>query len=694
MLLILLVCIAWTSWLIFLALVPNKAANLLMDTSSYDNGQFWLFNDANPHLILAGAIGLVVVDICYLFVTLRMLLWRDKLFGSAFQSQPDNVDVSFSWMRSEGPLYQRLRHLWDDLTAFEGRNRKKWNAFLKLFDLAMETAMLRQLLQSGSPASLTYGFAGFLSLNALSCVVNVITDRFSALTEIFIDSVFDLCAAVLFPIVTLVYCYYNFDLDREVYLTYLEKLPPGSFEHLARSFADQSEIALFRVNFDSLRIDSLLDFALRISMNLTFCYRFERVLRAIVWTRHRELIIHRLRPAKITRASQNSVPKGISAGFVAICFAVLLSTHKAIADSKALCAPHPECVVYAHRWETNDEQCPCLILIDIDTEPKTYQEWLNPVDAYDKVKTLAGAGLLTSLQVINRQLLTWPDELRKCRDLKVIQMIYTSTQHIPSWTKELKCLETIQVEGKYGNPNLLGLPDNVFSDLPQLSMIHLGLHENIDRIPPLSGVPNLQSLSLAWITQLRTLPSFEHVPKLGRLILSLLPSMEQLPDMSPLQSLVEFVVLRPNHMCCNGFLGTCNLSHISCQSYPWSRTPAASCMMNHTNVSLPVTPYLGNTDTQKAFEKFAPLICQPSSFDSPDYLSFPTKETIEMCDGKPYRQCFLSGNRTGLCYNTRFQVLSCLADDNYIALRRLQIEKKVGPRCDPGEEKWLGCISG
>ncbi|KAF1777959.1 hypothetical protein GQ600_23216 [Phytophthora cactorum] len=83
MLLILLVCIAWTSWLIFLALVPNKAANLLMDTSSYDNGQFWLFNDANPHLILAGAIGLVVVDFCYLFVTLRMLLWRDKLFGSA-----------------------------------------------------------------------------------------------------------------------------------------------------------------------------------------------------------------------------------------------------------------------------------------------------------------------------------------------------------------------------------------------------------------------------------------------------------------------------------------------------------------------------------------------------------------------------------------------------------------------------------
>ncbi|EEY55183.1 uncharacterized protein PITG_09076 [Phytophthora infestans T30-4] len=106
--------------------------------------------------------------------------------------------------------------------------------------------------------------------------------------------------------------------------------------------------------------------------------------------------------------------------------------------------------------------------------------------------------------------------------------------------------------------------------------------------------------------------------------------MEQLPDMAPLQNLVEFVVLRPNHLCCNGFLGACNLSHVSCQ---------------------------------KAFERFAPLICQPSSFDTADDLSFPTKETIEMCEGKPYRQCFLPGNRPGL----------------------------FGPKCDPIEEKWLGC---
>lgn len=48
--------------------------------------------------------------------------------------------------------------------------------------------MLGQLLQSGSPVSVTFGFAAFLAVNSLSCVLNVLTDRFSALTEVLIDS--------------------------------------------------------------------------------------------------------------------------------------------------------------------------------------------------------------------------------------------------------------------------------------------------------------------------------------------------------------------------------------------------------------------------------------------------------------------------------------------------------------------------
>ncbi|KAG6618563.1 uncharacterized protein IUM83_01323 [Phytophthora cinnamomi] len=199
-------------------------------------------------------------------------------------------------------------------------------------------------------------------------------DKVSALTEVFINSVFDLSAAVLFPILTLVYCYYNFDFDREVFLTYLEKLPVGSFEHNARSFADPSEIALFRVNFDSLRISSLLDFTLRISMNLALCFRFERVLQALIRSRYREYA---------SRGVKRTVRK--------------VSTP-------------------AHQ---------------------------NPLEE-------------------------WPEELRKCRGIKTIQLIYTDNRLVPEWAKEFKSLETIQIEGKYESQNLLKLPEDLFINLPQL----------------------------------------------------------------------------------------------------------------------------------------------------------------------------------------------------------------------------------
>eukprot|EP00644_Phytophthora_capsici_P016926 jgi/Phyca11/125643/e_gw1.59.27.1 len=641
-----------------------------MNTGAYDNGRFWYITDANPSVTLVGAAGLVFVAVCYFLVILKMLLWRNKLIPKARRSKSVLNPLS-RMLQVIGPSYDNIQQAWTDLTSYHGKNRKRWNAFLKLVDLAMETVMLRQLLQSGSPVSLTYGFAGFIAFNSLSCIVNVLTDRFSALMEIFIDSIFDLAAAVLFPILTLVYCYYNFDFDRAAYLTYLEKLPLGSFEHNARSFADPSEIALFRVNFDSLRINSsVLDFVLRISMNLTFCYRFERVMVAL-----------------------NPVPKAVTAVFIAISLIALMSTNKAITDSESLCSPHPECVVYAHQWETNNENCPCLILIDIDLSPKYYDEWIYPVNAYDKVTALAASGMLTSLQVINRQLLELPEAIRNCRGLKTIHLMYTSIEEVPVWIKELQNLETIHIEGKYGSQNLRELPDDLFSNLPQLSTIHLGVHLDLKRIPPFSGVPHLQSVSLAWLTQLYELPALDHVPELSRLLMSIMPRLESIPDLSHLRKLVEFVILRPSTLCCNGFTGPCDLDHVSCRTNPVMKTTTTTCLKSASDPSLQVTPFRGSAATKTAFEAFSAGICQDSVFDKVGFLIFPTKETIDMCGGKPFRQCFLPGNITGICYNTRFQVLSCVPDANYIELRRVEIKRGIGPKCDVAEEEWIGCTA-
>lgn len=227
--------------------------------------------------------------------------------------------------------------------------------------------------------------------------------------------------------------------------------------------------------------------------------------------------------------------------------------------------------------------------------------------------------------------------------------------------------------------------------MPRLSVIHFGIHQNLKQIPPLSGVPNLQSLTLAWVTQLHEVPRFDGVPKLRRLILLLLARLERLPDMSPLRDLDEFIIYRPSHICCNGFVGPCDLGHTSCQSNALLHTPPAACLTNDKDPNLAVTPFQGSAATEKLFKKFAPFICGETLFDRLSFLTFPTKETIKMCDGKPFRQCVFPGSIAGICYYTRFQVLSCLPDADYIALRRRQIEKGVGPKCDPIEEKWLGC---
>lgn len=137
MLLILVLCLASTAWLIFVSLAPNEAANWLMNTGDYDNGQFWLIIDANSALTMAGVVGLVIVSLSYLFVVLKMLLWREKILTPAMLRRLErrllgswNGDgsrlESRTWSIIVGPTYRRAHSVWRDLTSFNGRNRKLW----------------------------------------------------------------------------------------------------------------------------------------------------------------------------------------------------------------------------------------------------------------------------------------------------------------------------------------------------------------------------------------------------------------------------------------------------------------------------------------------------------------------------------------------------------------------------------------
>jgi len=366
-----------------------------------------------------------------------------------------------------------------------------------------------------------------------------------------------------------------------------------------------------------------------------------------------------------------------------------------------------------------------------------------PPDMTDRVKTLASAGLLQQLQLINRQLLRWPEELRRCtslrtmydllhvespyahhssrlmivsldcpkitdlhqyrRDSELGQRVHGPASPVRRHTRSLAQKGIVSyalgfsffncrhIEGKVGSRNLVTLPSDLFGGLSSLTYLHLGNHHNLVAIPRFDGVPNLRSITLAILLSLTELPSFEKIPELESLMLPHVPRVVAIPDMAPLAKLTRFAVFRPNHLCCNGFLGSCNLEDAFCQYDPVFGIPAATCLE-------PSSPLIATEATRQVFHRFSAVVCQglaaPFAIDA--LSDMPSPDRIASCAGVPYRHCDVPGVTSingveGMCYSSRMQVIACNMDPLFIRVRRVEIERGVGPPCDPQEEAWLGC---
>jgi len=223
---------------------------------------------------------------------------------------------------------------------------------------------------------------------------------------------------------------------------------------------------------------------------------------------------------------------------------------------------------------------------------------------------------------------------------------------------------------------LANLPSDLFSEMPHLRYIQLGLHQRMVRLPPLDGVPSLCCLILARMSGITELPSFARVTELERLEFTVTKQLSWLPDLAPVGPIVHLAVHQGAFLCCNGFLGTCDLTNPFCKGTTCLEDP-----------SLKATPA-----TLQVVDKFSSSVCQPYTGVS----QTPTTESIQMCEGVPFRQCHLPGlepNTTvvGMCYNHRMQVLACNPDPVKIQVRVRQIQEGVGDPCDPIEEAWLGC---
>lgn len=198
----------------------------------------------------------------------------------------------------------------------------------------------------------------------------------------------------------------------------MELLPPGDFQRDARMVTDPTQIALFRLVFDSLRIRSPLDFFLRVSLNLSICFQFSTITK--LYSRERMRTGRDQQGTDSTRKPFWTAFKQHGASvllLLAFSTAILAATISAVTTSQSLCSAYPECVAYAHRWSSN-KSCPCIVYIDVDLAPKTYEIWMNPPSATETLRNLSYSEDLRIVSIINRQLVTWPEEIRACVNLQ------------------------------------------------------------------------------------------------------------------------------------------------------------------------------------------------------------------------------------------------------------------------------------
>ncbi|OWZ02584.1 hypothetical protein PHMEG_00025830 [Phytophthora megakarya] len=567
--------------------------------------------------------------------------------------------------------------------------------WVKLADLAVESAILYQILEAGSPLLLVAVFAAIVGMNALSCVLMMmLPDTYSGLLEMFVDIFFDFMIVVVYPVLGVIYCLSAFDLDRRRIAINLDIFPVGWFERNASIIANPVQTDIIYKSLKSLQIFSLKDFFLRVGVHLAFSYRLHRMA---------ELQDPRNKPVRLyPKRHYSSI--GV---LVVFAVAMVIFVEKSVWTSAVACQPHPECAVKAHRWTIVEDgslvQCPCLTLIDGDLAPKTFKEWMQPENVTAKVDQLATTGDLRTIQLINRYFPSFPEQLRSCHNIRHLSLVYTYTERIPDWVKEFNELEYLYVpfslflsftilhlhfashsyvEGSLSN-SLLELPDDMFDDMPSLTFIHLGMHVHLAKLPSFDGLVSLKALTLAMFTSLEVLPTFDSLVNLERLVLSFVPIIETLPDMKSLDKLKAFSVNDRGSWCCNGFLHDCDQQNTFCAAQPFWGIPAASCLSS-TNPTLKAT-----NSTLALVEKFASTVCQEQKIKPGP--GFPTPENVSQCEGILYRKCEVPGYTEAMCYNTRFMAIYCNSEPLLIEMRRRQIQLGVGDKCNPEYEEWLGC---
>jgi hypothetical protein len=465
---------------------PTPFANYLMDTATYDSGEFWMFPDPEPVPTVIATALLVMFAGFYLYLAAFMVLFRHH--GLAKNKRLNSVTSASSNSRSNSASRSRLSGHFPELsslqlfrllvpvllspeqitkavvtvpastapTTTDGKNvmpvgnskekrklpsartipmREIYKQFVSpngvyhayydvLYDapkLIFQSITLLAYLRKGFPIPLTAFYASLLTFNYLISFYRFQRKRMDhqlTITRLFY--LFDLFFAAFAPIVVLLYAYYNFHFDRDVYQTKLEALSPGIFDRIARLYADPVEISVFRLAFGSLRLTTASTIFTKCSLLLLSVFKWRKIIVYLVQTNHaqqHQMSDHYQRVFKHANSRRH-----LFCGVFVFAFfgmAIVVYTAGSILTSMRHCQAYQKhCVVISYHWIFPGESCPCLVYISRRTDPRTFAEWEDPPDVTDELSHVARMGELKVIQIINRKLPGLPDTLRACTKLE------------------------------------------------------------------------------------------------------------------------------------------------------------------------------------------------------------------------------------------------------------------------------------
>jgi hypothetical protein len=520
---------------------------------------------------------------------------------------------------------------------------------------------------------------------------------------------FDLFFAVFAPFHVLVNALQSFSFDRNVFATRLATLTPEHFDRTARLFADPTEISLFIIAFEHLQVTTPLRIAIKCTLNGFAIFKWYSAIVYLSSGAQNQMPtasaarVNTLRTAN--RLQRKLHVRSMLLAFFVCCVGsgIFMYSVVAVIRSHHACSAFVECKVSSYHWNLGENHCSCIVFVDRETEVKTMVEWEDPPHATDNLATLAYTGHLKIVQIINRQVPFFPPELRRCRDLKQLILIYTKTLAIPDWAKEFSKLEYLyairttvslrwatqnliishvdrfcisHIEGDVTAKQLTSIPRDLFENMTRLKFLHLGCLLSLPFVPDLEAPKRLEYLTLAMLHAILEIPSLDQLTRLKRLGIIDNARLLRTPRFRALGSLQTIALSYRTPVCCNGFVsGTCNLTGLACLDRTAQGEPLVECAKDH------ILP-----EDLKVLMDTEGSVCPPDlPFDLKDIK--PTLETTDLaCGGVLYKSV------PGICFPARMQPVSCQVDQAYTIMRRLQIERGIGDICDPTVEGWLGCI--